>query len=333
MAFLYLTEQGAVLGKRGNRIVVYKGDEKLLDIACHEIEGVMVFGNVQVSTQALALLLRNDIELAFFSRRGRLRGQITSPFTKNIELRVAQYAQYRDPEFKLRWAQAILKAKLHNCRRLVIGFSHNHPDPAFEQPLQDLDALRKRIDRQTDSANLLGIEGHAARVYFGIFGKMLLTDLQFTGRRKRPPPDPVNALLSLSYTMLFNEIASLLDGMGFDPYLGFFHTVRYGRASLAADLMEEFRAPVVDRFVLRLLNRKTIDGADFVFDPLTNGCHLRKDALKTYFGHWDKWLGGSKKRRLETEGTHFRALFRRQTEVAMAAVSGKADYQPYLAEW
>jgi len=331
MAFVYLTEQGAFMGKKGRRIVVRKDDNILLDIACHKLEGIMVFGNVQVSTQALALLLENGIELAFFSRRGRLRGQITAPFTKNIELRVAQYEQYRNPEFRLSWSRAILKAKLHNCRQLVAGFAHNHPELDFQKAVQELAMLARVLDRQEDLEHLLGIEGQAARVYFGIFGKMLLADLNFERRMKRPPPDPVNALLSLSYTMLFNEIASLLDGLGFDPYLGYFHAVRYGRASLAADLMEEFRAPVADRFVLRFFNRKMIGKDDFVAAPRSGGCHLRKDSLRTYFYYWDKWLRDSGGNTDTAARISFRDLFRQQAEAAMAAVCGRSAYKPYMA--
>ncbi len=331
MAFVYITEQGAFMGKKGRRIVVRKDDNTLLDIACHKLEGIMVFGNVQVSTQALALLLKNGIELAFFSRRGRLRGQITAPFTKNIELRVAQYGQYRNPEFRLRWSRAVLKAKINNCRRLVADFAHNHRDLDFRQGLHELAVLARRVDRQNDIDGLLGIEGQAARVYFGIFGKMLLADLNFDKRRKRPPPDPVNALLSLSYTMLFNEISSLLDGLGFDPYLGFFHAVRYGRASLAADLMEEFRAPVADRFVLRFLNRKMIVQDDFIINSHSGECHLRKDSLKTYFHYWDKWLRDSGSNSDRASGFSFRELFRRQAEAAMVAIYGRSSYKPYMA--
>ncbi len=197
--------------------------------------------------------------------------------------------------------------------------------------MKEIAGLQKIIAEQEGLDELLGVEGRAARVYFNLFGRMLLCDFDFDGRRKRPPPDPVNALLSLTYTMVFNEIASLLDGLGFDPYLGFLHSSRYGRASLAADLMEEFRAPVADRFVLNFVNRKMVTSEDFVLDPLTGGCHLRKQALKTFFNYWDKWLREPRRRNLEAGGGGgFRCLFRQQAEAAMAAVSGKSEYKPYL---
>ncbi len=271
MANLYLTEQNSILRKTGDRLIVEKDDQVLLDVQCHKIDAVLIFGNVQFTTQAVHELFEHGIEMAIHTRSGRLIGQLTSPTTKNIALRIKQFAKYDDTAFRTRLAREIVTGKINNCLQLMRDFSYNHPEIDLAAETATLKAKRAAIAEATGLDQLLGMEGDAAKIYFQGFAKMVLGDFTFPGRRKRPPTDPVNAVLSLSYTMVFNEISSLLDGLGFDPYLGYFHSVTYGRASLAADLMEEFRAPVADRLTLKLLNNRVFTPEDFTTNPGNQG--------------------------------------------------------------
>ena len=333
MTFLYLTEQGAVLKKTGQRLIVEKDDQKLLDIPAAKVEGVMIFGNVQFTTQAVQLLLRQGVELAMFSRSGRLLGQLTDPATKNIDLRKAQFARHDDADFVLVLARSLVNAKLSNCLEFTRQFGHNHPDTILTEEIGQLDALLLRIDQAVELPALLGMEGSGARVYFQAFAKMVRHGFEFGGRRKRPATDPVNALLSLGYTLVYNEIASLLDGMGFDPYLGYYHQPRHGHATLASDLVEEFRTPMVDRFTLKIVNNRVFQEGDFYLHRPSGGIYLRDTARKKYFAAYEQFITQPTACSEGETETTFRKLFRRQAERLKRAVVDNAPYQPFAFRW
>ena len=330
MAFLYITEQGAVIKKSGARLLVEKDKEKLLDIPASKIEGVLVFGNVQFTTQAVQLMFREGIEMGIFTRRGKLLGQLTSPATKNIDLRQHQYHRHNDSRFPLALAGTIVGAKLENSLAMVREFFHNHPDSDLASEMARLKELCSQAHGQGNLQSLLGLEGVGAKAYFDAFGKMVLRSFQFTGRRRRPAPDPVNALLSLGYTLVYNEIESLLDGMGFDPYLGFYHQPRYGHATLASDLMEEFRGPLVDRLTLYAVNNGIFKEEDFFRHSQSGSMYLKDDSRKRYFVEYERFVT----RPLSSEGqeckTGYRGLFRRQAERLKRALTKDVPYEPYL---
>ena len=331
MANLYLTEQGSVLRKKGERLIVEKDEEVLLDVECHKIDAVLIFGNVQFTTQAVHELFQHGIELAILTRTGRLIGQITSPTTKNIELRVEQFKKYEDGVFKLRFSRSIVTGKIRNSLQMLRLFSYNHPEIDLKEETQGLERAENGISQQNTIESLNGVEGMAARYYFNGFGKMILGDFVFDGRKKYPAPDPVNALLSLGYTMVFNEISSLLDGMGFDPYLGYFHKIDYGRASLASDLMEEFRAPVSDRLTLRLINNRILIEKDFYDNP-KGGIYLTRDGMKKYFSEFEDFINHEFTHPETKEKTSLRKCFRIQIEKLASYIRGEREYQPFYLE-
>ena len=330
MANLYITEQNSILRKTGDRLIVQKDDEILLDVQCHKIDAVLIFGNVQFTTQAVNELFEHGIEMAILSRNGRLRGQITSPATKNIHLRIKQFDKYNDEVFKLKLSKQIVDAKITNGLHLIRSFSYNHPELELVEQYQS--PLQKYLDKAaqvTGSDQLLGIEGGAAKVYFNAFGRMVLGEFNFTGRKKRPPTDPVNSILSFSYTMVFNEISSLLDGLGFDPYLGYFHKADYGRASLASDLIEEFRAPIADRLTLNLVNNRIVQSGDFHTNPKGGGVYFNRDAMKRYFTEYEKTLNAEFAHPRTGETTTLRKCFRIQAQRLSATIQNDVEYTPY----
>jgi CRISPR-associated protein Cas1 len=332
MANLYLTEQNSILRKTGDRLIVQKQDEILLDVQCHKIDAVLIFGNVQFTTQAVYELFEHGIEMAILSRTGRLIGQITSPATKNIVLRLQQFKKYWDNEFRLKLSIEIVTGKITNCLDFIRHFSYNHPGIGFESETIALKTTLKNVRSANRIDQLLGLEGGAAKTYFSAFGKMILSEFNFTGRKKRPPTDPVNAILSLSYTMIFNEISSLLDGLGFDPYLGYFHNVNYGRASLAADLVEEFRAPIADRLTLNLINNRIIREEDFYTNPKGAGVYLKREALKRYFTEYETMLNHEFIHPKTKENTTFRKCFRLQAENLASTIQNGSPYIPFALE-
>ncbi len=331
MANLYLTEQGSILCKTGDRLIVQKDKAVLLDIQCSKINAVLVFGNVQITTQAVHELFKFGIELALLTRTGRLIGQLTSPATKNIELRVEQFKRYGDDAFKLELSKTIVGGKLTNCLTLLKDFSHNHPNIDFNAEITGIETSMKNVTTPESLNSLRGVEGSAAQSYFKGFGKMILGEFTFEGRRKHPSTDPVNALLSFGYTLVFNEISSLLDGLGFDPYLGYFHQVDYGRASLASDIQEEFRASI-DRFTLYLMNNKILKQEDFYRNEKDGSVYLKREAMKRYFAEYEALLGREFKHPHTGENTTLRKCFRIQAERLAGSLTKNEPYKTFITE-
>ncbi len=255
---LYLTEQGSTLSRRGERLVVEREGETLADVPAAKVMRVFVFGNVSLTTPAIAYLLREGKEVAFLSGRGRYYGRLISSESKNPALRRAQLRATEDPAACLDLSRRVVLGKLRNQRRLL----HRRPGGKASLAAAEITALIERSGTTASLAALRGMEGLAARAYFGAFGE-LLQGMTFTGRRRRPPPDPVNSLLSLGYTLLTYEAFSAVASVGLDPYIGFFHTDTYGRPSLALDTMEELRPAVVDTLVLGAVNRGLVKPEDF----------------------------------------------------------------------
>jgi CRISPR-associated protein Cas1 len=331
MANLYLTEQGSILCKTGDRLIVRKEGEILLDVPCNKIDAILIFGNVQFTTQAVHELFEHGIEMAILTRTGRLIGQITSPATKNIELRVAQFKKYDDEAFKLNLSKSIVYGKIINSLTLLRVFSYNHPNAGIDEEISGVEALSKDVFRSDNIPSLRGIEGTVARMYFSGFSKMILGEFTFEGRKKHPSTDPVNALLSFGYTLIFNEISSLLDGLGFDPYLGYFHEVEYGRASLASDIQEEFRA-AVDRFTLNLINNNMLNKDGFYQNAKDGSVYMKREAMKKYFTEYEKNLNHEFKHPDTGENTTLRKCFRIQAEKLGSFIKTGEMYKPFKIE-
>lgn len=340
MATLYLIEQNTVLRKTGDRLLLCKKpqgkkggpprvDEIVLDLPCADVDHVMLFGNIQVTTQALQEMLEHGIEFAIFTYSGKLLGQLTPPQTKNIPLRIAQFQKHGDAAFCLRLAKAVVRNKIGNAVAMVRQHRYNHPGSVA---VAEIDGLNTLIDRAGSAENLDSLRGHegaATAAYFRLFGKMLKPPWTFTTRTRRPPKDPVNAVLSFGYVVVGAELQALLDGVGFDPYLGFYHALDYGRPGLALDLLEEFRHPLVDRLALNLFNLGSLTQQDFAPMP-EGGIYLNTAGKKKFFVQYERMLGKLAGVTDAAEKTHgFRAVFQAQIAVLMKAMQQNLDYVPF----
>jgi len=316
------------LGKASRRLVVHKGDEKLTEVPIIKIDRVMLFGNIQVTSQAIAFLLDSGIDLCYLSSNGRFRGRLTPAESKNILLRIAQYERHLDNDFQLAVSKDIVKAKIQNGKSLIKVYQKNYPDIDFSEILATLDRSLDNVILQTQVSSLLGIEGSATAAYFRAFGQMFRKDdMSFTQRTKRPPKDPVNALLSFGYTLISNEILSFLFAVGLDPHIGFLHSLYFGRPSLALDMTEEFRHPVVDRFTLYLVNNGIISRMDFE-DKGEDGFFLTQPALKRYFQHYEERMGKAS----EGNSQNYRNLIREQAYKLARSIQTGEPYRPYTME-
>lgn len=295
MAVLYVTEQGSTVNMTAGRIVVRKGDERLQDMPVFKLEQIVVYGNVNLTTPVVAHCLRSGVEVAFLGSGGKYRGRLQPEFTKNAVGRVKQYQRVVNPEFCVKMASVIVTGKARNMiamikqqRRLREGLkaeARERGKADARAPLAELEAMLPRIAGARSIENLNGHEGAATVAYFKAFRGALRGEWKFDSRQYHPPQDPVNALLSLGYTMLYNELYAALNVVGLDPYMGFYHQPRHGHAALASDLMEEHRAPLVDRMILTLINKRIIAESDFQRD-LEGRIHLNQDALKRFFAFY-----------------------------------------------
>jgi CRISP-associated protein Cas1 len=295
-AVLYLQEQGSYVGKRSEHLVVSLERQEVNRIPLAAVRQVVLFGNIQISTQALETLVQQEVPVTLLTRYGRFIGALTPAPSKNVMLRVNQYRAFSDPAKSLALSKAVVKAKIANQRVLLMR-SLRAKGPDDEEPVRGSDdpaaaemaRMLARVDDAPSSDILLGLEGQAASAYFGAFGRLLHAAVpgggfDFQARNRRPPRDPVNALLSFGYAILAKDTFSALLTVGFDPYLGFYHGGRHGRPSLALDLMEEFRAVIADSVALTLVNNGMLSTADFI--AWNGACQLtdagRRTFLETY---------------------------------------------------
>jgi CRISPR-associated protein Cas1 len=259
---LYVQHQGALVGKSGDCLVISAKGQTLRQVKLIDVSQVCLFGNVQLTAQALRELAAAGIPVAHFSYAGWFYA-LTSPLLhKNIELRIAQFAAAADPQRCLELARRFVAGKIKNARTLL----RRNADNPTAMPLARLRSLALQALQAPDLQTLLGIEGAAARSYFAAFAQLLKSQTPFhiEARNRRPPRDPVNALLSFLYALLVKDLTITLHTVGFDPMLGFLHRPRYGRPSLALDLAEEFRPLIADSVALALLNTKEITPDHFV---------------------------------------------------------------------
>lgn len=256
---LYVTAQGAVVRKTAERLRITKGTEVLAEARLADVSSVSVFGSVEVSTPALAALMATGTPIMYYSYGGWFRGMTSAAQGQNAPMRQAQYRASLDEASRLQAARWIVSAKVHNARLLIRRNQPRHP------VLPALARYSKTARRAASQAELLGIEGSAARLYFQALGELLPAgQFSWQERNRRPPRDPVNAMLSYLYGILLKDTVAAIYSVGLDPYVGLFHSTGYGKPSLALDLMETYRPVVADSTMLGLVNRRIVSEGDFV---------------------------------------------------------------------
>lgn len=277
---LYITRPECYLHKERETVVIKQGDDKLGQFPMLALQNIFCFGQVSVSPALMAACIDAGVGLSFFTEFGKFQAQVVGAPKGNVLLRRTQYRWADDEEKSVSIARLMIAAKVGNCRAVLMREQRNHgANNALAQAAQTMAALLESIRHARSVPQLMGLEGEAASVYFGVFSSLLRAQgFEFSGRVRRPPGDPVNALLSFAYVPLASECASALAGVGLDPYVGFLHQDRPGRKSLALDLMEELRAPLADRFVLTLINRGQMKPDDFVLEA--SGAVRLKDGAR-----------------------------------------------------
>lgn len=278
---LYITRQESYVHKERDTIIIKCGDDKLGQFPALTISNILCFGLVSVSPPLMGYCGESGIGLSFYTEYGRFLARVQGKQTGNVLLRRTQYRLADKPEQSNEIAKVMVGAKIANARTVLMREIRNHGEhSSLSAAVERLGYSLKNCQTSKSVPQTMGIEGEAAATYFSVFNTLIRdSDFQFNGRIRRPATDPVNAVLSFIYSLITQECVSALMGVGLDPYVGFLHQDRPGRPSLALDLLEEFRAPWADRFVLTLLNRKQLQQKDFVSEA-SGAVRLTDDARK-----------------------------------------------------
>jgi CRISP-associated protein Cas1 len=259
---LYVTEQGARLEIENRRAVVIREGETLASVPLIHVSEVVVMGNVGLTTPAMKALMGQGIDVVFLTLDGDYCGRLIGPNTPHVMLRRKQYRCQGESVFVLGMAQGFVTAKLQHLRAMLQRHNRERGDPATADAATAIGEQLARVPRTTTVPSLSGVEGAATAAYFGGLRRLLGPEWKFEKRQRRPPPDPINVLLSFGYTLLAHAAEGAAAATGLDPYAAFLHGVEYNRPSLALDMMEEFR-PLVDGVVLWACNSGQIAPEDF----------------------------------------------------------------------
>jgi CRISPR-associated protein Cas1 len=304
---LVVQKPGSQVGQRGGEFIVTVQGDVVRKLPLHQVRAIYLYGAIQVTAQAAESCLEHGIDVAYFAASGRFLGLLRGLPMSGVDARLGQARLFEEPFFRVKLTRACLRAKIHN-QRVMLMRNGEVPD----RVLRLLAEARDATDDAHTIPELMGCEGAAANLYFEQFASMLKGDVwkfDFMGRNRRPPRDPVNALLSLGYSILAKELAGVCHAVGLDPFLGFMHQPRYGRPALALDLMEEFRPLIADSVAITLLNRGEIDPGDFI--KSANGTFLNEQGRRRF---WEAWF-----RRMDTEVKHpqfgYTMSYRRMLEV------------------
>ena len=286
---LYVSTQGVYLHREGETVVAEREKQVVLRLPIHTLSAIVCFGNVLVSPFLMGLCAERGVHVSFLTENGRPLARVEGGKTGNVLLRVAQIEAARDPAKCAAIARSFVIGKVLNARNVLQRRLRDHgDDAACASAVASLANVAQRLKNANDVEVIRGLEGEAASDYFAAFNSLIVAqkdDFKMEGRTRRPPRDPMNALLSFLYVLLANDCAGATKSVGLDAQVGFLHALRSGRASLAFDLMEEFRAFFADRVALSLVNRGQIRKKDFKFTE-SGAVEMSETARKTVLVEW-----------------------------------------------
>jgi CRISPR-associated protein Cas1 len=345
---LYLSEPYSVVKREGEALRVQiparEGQAaRVVRVPLIKVDQVVVFGNVTLTTPVVHHLLEQRIAVHYLSERGRSYGSVVPDPSKNAQLHLAQYALHCDRARRFALGRRIVGGKIANMRTLLLRYNRKLAAAAIDAAVIELRAQLRALervppplgeapapaeDRMHGLGPLLGVEGAATGLYFGVFDRLVREPWSFPGRRRRPPTDPVNALLSFGYSVLANQATSLVCLVGLNPYIGVLHQPGYGKPALALDIIEEFRAVVVDSVVVSVLNNRMLKPDDFVEE--LGAYRLRDEARRRFLEQLEERLN----EQIQHPVFGYRVTYRRCMELQIRllgkAMTGEiADYPPF----
>ncbi|MCA1626375.1 MAG: CRISPR-associated endonuclease Cas1 [Acidobacteria bacterium] len=263
---LYLHEHGATVCCEQERLRVIKDEVEVLSLPLCKVDQIVLFGNSQITTSVMKLCLRKHIPILLLSGGGRFLGSIEAASDHNVELQQKQFERRAEPGFALDVARRMVEGKIRNCRALLQRRGRGAPDERVTRAVEQMQKIRNSLARAATLDEVRGYEGAASAAYYAGLAACFIEPFAFTGRTRRPPCDPINALLSFGYTLLLQNIYALVRGRGLSPYVGLLHELRQGHPALCSDLIEELRAPIVDSLVTAVINKRVFAVTDFYYE-------------------------------------------------------------------
>jgi CRISP-associated protein Cas1 len=282
MGTVYITQDDSFIGKVDERLNVRFEKKTILDVPLIKMDGLVIMGRASISPAAIAELIDKKIPLSFLTNNGKYIARLEPEMNKNIFVRTAQWKAVGKSAQAVHVTKGFVRGKLKNYRQTLLQ-SQRRYELNLNAGIAQLSNAIASLDQANSINTIRGYEGAGSAAYFGCFHQLIRVDnFSFATRNRRPPTDPVNSLLSLGYSLLRHDIQGALNIVGFDPYLGYLHTERYGRPSLALDLMEEFRPLIVDAIVLTAINRRMLAPKDFITEPVSGAVSLTKEGLHIF---------------------------------------------------
>jgi CRISP-associated protein Cas1 len=340
MSTLYLVKQGTVLRKDHGRFVIEGG--KLdsgsppdpispLEIPIQEVGRILVMGRVQLSTSAIEVCLNQQIPVIFMSQTGEYKGHLWSGEFCDLPTEAAQFGRRQDPTFQLELARQIVWGKGMNSKLTLQRFNRRRKADGVAAKIKRLEQHLMAVQQTTDLNQLRGYEGAIAKLYFAGLGQMIThSGFSLTGRNRRPPKDPVNSLLSFGYTLLFNNVMSLILAEGLNPYLGNLHRSDRKDPHLAFDLMEEFRAPIVDSLVIALINQKILRPTDFTYPNAEGGVYLEAGARRVFLREFEDRISETMTHPRTQQSMSYRRAIQLQVQQYKQCLHSSQPYQPFI---
>lgn len=288
MSYLYVNTQGAVISVRANHCQVKYKLKLLKSIPLETLEAIEIFGNVQITTQCINECLRRNIPISFYSMYGNYYGRMSSVNHSNAERQRAQAALYGDFEFRLAFAKKIIDAKINNQIVILRRYNRFSGETDIDDKIKEIQYINSKIEGSETIEQIMGYEGTVAKMYFRLLGQLVEPEFYFNKRTKRPAKDAFNSMLSLGYSILMDEIFGKIEARGINPYFGFMHSDQPHHPTLVSDLMEEWRAVIIDSVVMSLINGHEIDIDGFNTDKCSGAVYLNKDTFKKYIAKIEK---------------------------------------------
>jgi CRISPR-associated protein Cas1 len=333
MPVVYLVEQGTTLRKEGETLVVVREGETLARVPLLRVEQVVVFGNVQLTTPVLGTLLRRGIDTVFLSVEGRYYGRLLARESRFGELRLRQMEAAREHSRRLALARRFAWGKVANERTMLLRYARDRKVESLDGAVRGMAESLERLERAEHLGGVIAAEGYGTALYFRAFREMLRQELGFTTRARRPPPDPVNALLSFGYTLLLHSVQAAVQTVGLDPYIGFLHALVYSRPALPLDLMEEFRPVIVDSIVLRLVNTRRLREEHFSRLVEGPGVYLTEEGKRRFLEQYEERLNTKiLYPRTGEQVTYRRCLELQARQLARVLLSREQDYRAFVVK-
>lgn len=291
MTSLYLTEDGTNLGLKDNRLIIKKSGDTLKEISLEKVDNIVLIGNITITSPLSIELLEREIPVSWLSYTGKFYGRLEPTTRVNIARQREQFRLSDNREFSLEMAKIFIIGKVKNCQVVLRRYNRNFNYESVQANIEELKKYVIKISEAETVEELLGYEGNCAKLYFQSLGEMVREEFHFDKRTRRPPKDKFNCLLSLGYTLLLYEIYTAVVNKGLHPYCSFLHKIRNGHPALASDLIEEWRATIVDSLVMNLVQTKVITEEHFLpRNDENGGIFLTRDGLKIFIRKFEERL-------------------------------------------